>query len=271
MTLIQLVVLAIIQGITEFLPISSSAHLILAPMVMNWEDQGPLIDLAAHVGTLGAVMLYFRREVAMLFRGGIDTLRFRESEDRRFFLLLAAASVPVVLFGAVLVALNLEQAMRSVTLIAATSIAFGLLLWHADSRPAAAKKTLSALTWREAMLVGFAQMLSLVPGVSRSGITMTAARYLGWPRTEAARFSMLLSIPVTAVLGLAALARLVSDGGEEKLTAALIVAVLSFLVALGAIALLMKWLQRMSFLPFVIYRVLLGIVLFAMAGSLATS
>lgn len=269
MPLIQLIVLAIVQGITEFLPISSSAHLILAPLVMHWEDQGPLIDLAAHVGTLGAVMLYFHRDTATLFRGGIDVLRFRRSDDRRLFLLLSAASVPVLLFGVVLVALSLEEAMRSATLIAATSIVFGLLLWHADRRPAAAEKSLSALTWREAMIVGLAQMTSLVPGVSRSGITMTAARYLGWPRTEAARFSMLLSIPVTAALGLAAMARLVTGGGEGQLAAGLIVAVLSFLVALAAIAFLMKWLQRMSFLPFVIYRVLLGIVLLAMAGSLA--
>ncbi|GAB4519869.1 MAG: undecaprenyl-diphosphate phosphatase [Amphiplicatus sp.] len=269
MPLIQLIVLALIQGITEFLPISSSAHLILAPLVMDWRDQGPLIDLAAHVGTLGAVMLYFRRETGMLVRGGVDTLRFRESSDRRLFLLLAGASVPIVLFGALLVALKLESAMRSPHIIGATSIVFGLFLWHADRRPAAGEKTVSKLSWREAMMVGLAQMLSLVPGVSRSGVTMTAARYLGWSRVEAARFSMLLAIPVTMVLGLAAMLRLVMDGGEEQLAAGLIVAGLSFLVALGAIAFLMKWLQRMSFLPFVVYRVLLGAALLWFAEKLA--
>lgn len=269
MPLIQLIVLALIQGITEFLPISSSAHLILAPLVMDWRDQGPLIDLAAHMGTLGAVMLYFRRETGMLARGGVDALRFRDSPDRRLFVLLAGASLPVVLFGALLVALKLEEAMRSPHLIGATSIIFGLLLWHADRRPAAAEKTVSTLGWREAMMVGLAQMLSLVPGVSRSGVTMTAARYLGWSRVEAARFSMLLAIPVTMVLGLAAMLRLVTDGSEDQLAAALIVAGLSFLVALGAIAFLMKWLQRMSFLPFVVYRVLLGVALLWFAEKLA--
>lgn len=269
MPLIQLIVLAIVQGITEFLPISSSAHLILAPLVAQWEDQGPLIDLAAHLGTLGAVMLYFRRETGMLARGGIDALRFRKSDDRRLFLLLAAATVPTLLFGGALLALGLEETMRSATLIGVTSIVFGVLLWLADRRPAQPEKTLGALSWREAMLVGFAQMISLVPGVSRSGITMTAARWLGWSRVEAARFSMLLAIPVTMVLGAVAMLRLVRDGASETLGAALIVAVLSFMVALGAIAFLMKWLEKMSFTPFVIYRIGLGVLLLVFAGRLS--
>lgn len=268
MPLVQLIVLAIVQGITEFLPISSSAHLILTPLLMRWQDQGPLIDLAAHVGTLGAVMLYFRRESAMLIRGGLDTVRFRASDDRRLFLLLSAATLPTLFFGGVLVALGLEEAMRSAWLIGATSIVFGLLLWHADRSPQGGEKTLSALSWREAMIVGLAQMLSLVPGTSRSGITMTAARYLGWARTEAARFSMLLAIPVTAAFGLVAIVRLIRDGAQDQLGAALIVGVLSFAVALAAIAFLMKWLQKMSFLPFVIYRVLLGAALLVLAGRL---
>lgn len=269
MPLIQLIVLAIIQGITEFLPISSSAHLILAPIVANgWSDQGPLIDLAAHVGTLGAVMLYFRQETGALMRGGVDVLTFQNTPARRLFLLLAAATIPTLVFGGLLVAFGLDDALRSPTLIAVTSIFFGLLLAHADTRPSAPENAVETLSWRAALSVGLAQMISLIPGTSRSGITMTAARYLGWSRVEAARFSMLLSIPVTAALGLAAVAELVREGSAERLTAGLIVALLSFLTALGAIAFLMNWLKRMSFLPFVIYRVLLGAALLIFASRL---
>lgn len=268
MPLIQLIVLAIVQGITEFLPISSSAHLILAPLIMDWQDQGPLIDLAAHLGTLAAVMLYFRRETVTLTMGGVDTLRLRDTPARRLFLLLSAATIPTLIFGGALVALGLDEALRSPHLIGVTSIVFGLLLWHADRRTAEPAHAVETLTWRAALTVGAAQMLSLIPGTSRSGVTMTAARYLGWSRVEAARFSMLLAIPVTMAFGLVAMIRLASDGGGENLAAGLIVAALSFAVALAAIAFLMKWLQRMSFLPFVIYRVLLGVALLFLAGSL---
>ncbi len=268
MPLIQLIVLAIIQGITEFLPISSSAHLILAPLAVDgWADQGPLIDIAAHVGSLGAVLLYFRRETAMLFRGGLDTVQFRASDDRKLFLYIAGATIPILSLAAVFVLFDWTDALRSPVVIGWVSIIFGILLWHADRAPAE-KDGLDRIGWREAMIIGASQMVALIPGVSRSGITMTAARYLGWTRPEAARFSMLLAIPTILALGFFAGISLIQDGAEADMTSAAIVAFLSFLAAFAAISFLMQLTQRMSFTPFVIYRIIFGIVLLVFAGQL---
>jgi undecaprenyl-diphosphatase len=268
MTLIQLVVLAIIQGITEFLPISSSAHLILAPIVVDsWTDQGPLIDIAAHVGSLAAVLLYFRTETAMLVRGGVDTVAFKPSDDRKLFLFIAAATIPTLVLAAVFVLIDITDALRSPVVIGWTSILFGVLLWHAD-RSKGEREGLESITWRDALSIGLAQMIALVPGVSRSGITMTMARYLGLSRTEAARFSMLLAIPTILALGFFAVIEIAKEGAGATMSAAAIVGVLSFVCAYAAIAALMRLTRAISFTPFVIYRVIFGVVLLAMAGSL---
>ena len=270
MPIIQLIVLAIIQGITEFLPVSSSAHLILAPLVVDsWDDQGPLIDVAAHVGSLGAVLLYFRTETAMLFRGGIDTLQMKNTPDRQLFLFIAAATIPIICVAAFMVLFDLTSALRSPYVIGATSIIFGALLWHADRKPAVTSG-LERLSWREVLSIGAAQALAVIPGVSRSGITMTAARYLGWTRSEAARFSMLLAIPTILAFGMFAGLELIRDGADAAVSGALIVAVLSFLSAFAAITIFMRLIQTMSFTPFVLYRLALGILLLLFAGRLAT-
>ncbi len=269
MTLVQLIVLALIQGITEFLPISSSAHLILAPIAVNgWQDQGPLIDIAAHVGSLGAVLLYFRQETGMLFRGGVDVLRWRESGDRRLFLFIAAATVPTLALAAIFVLADWTQALRNPVVIGWVSIIFGLLLWHGD-RSKSDKAGLERMSWRDALSIGAAQMCALAPGVSRSGVTMTMARYLGWTRPEAARFSMLLAIPTILALGAFATLEIIRDGAGADMRSALIVGVLSFASAYAAIAVLMKLTRTISFLPFVIYRVVFGVLLLAFAGALA--
>lgn len=267
MTFIQLFVLAIIQGITEFLPISSSAHLILAPVVVDgWDDQGPLIDIAAHVGSLIAVLIYFKSETAMLYRGGLDTLTFKKSDDRKLFLFISAATIPLLIAGAFLAFTGIIDHLRSPVVIGIASIVFGALLWHGDRNPAR-KEGLTRITWREVLLIGGAQMLALIPGASRSGVTMTAARYLGWTREEAARFSMLLAIPAIGALGVFALLKIIQDGAGATMSAALIVAVLSFVTAYGAIAILMKLTRAISFTPFVIYRLLMGIGLLAFAAG----
>lgn len=268
MPLIQLIVLALIQGITEFLPISSSAHLIFAPLAVDsWEDQGPLIDIAAHVGSLGAVFLYFRSETAMLFRGGLDTLQLKSSDDRRLFLYIAAATIPILLLAAVFVTLDLTSALRSPVVIGWASIIFGVLLWHADRAPSE-KHGLGRIGWKEALTIGAAQALALIPGASRSGITMTAARYMGWTRPEAARFSMLLAIPTILALGSFAGIELVREGAQADMAGAAIVAVLSFLSAYAAITFLMRLTQKISFTPFVIYRIFFGVLLLAFSGVL---
>ena len=267
MPLIQLIVLALIQGITEFLPISSSAHLILAPLlVSDWSDQGPLIDVAAHVGSLGAVLIYFRSETAMLFRGGIDTLTLRDTGDRRLFLLISAATAPILLIGGIVAVFDLLDHVRTPAVIGWAFIVFGILLWWGDRKPAE-KDGLRALGWRDALIIGVAQTFAIVPGSSRSGVTITAARFLGWSRTEAARFSMLIAIPTILASGLFAVLSLMSDGARESMAAALIVAVLSFVSALAAIAVFMKLTKVMSFTPFVIYRIAVGVALLIYAYS----
>lgn len=259
-SLLQLAVLAIVQGVTEFLPISSSAHLILVPALTGWPDQGLAIDVALHVGTLVAVMLYFRRDIFYLLVGGIDLLRGHATEARRLTLQIILATCPVVIAGFLLEE-RIANDWRSPALIATTTATFGVVLWFADRCGDRLDGTAAGLSWSSTLWIGMAQALALVPGVSRSGITMTAALFLGLGRTEAARFSLLLSVPTTAAAGLLAGTELVQSGNATLQTDAILAAALAFVAALAAIAGLMAWLKRSSFLPFVIYRLLLAGVL----------
>ncbi len=262
MFLFQLALLAIIQGLTEFIPVSSSAHLILpAALIEGFEDQGPLIDIAAHVGSLGAVLIYFRHESLRLFRGGLDTARFRSTQDGRLFLLIAAATIPILLVGGLLAVTGIADRLREPVIIAWASIGFGVLLWFSD-RQTVSRDHLPK-SWHAALVIGAAQALAVIPGTSRSGITITAARYLGFSRPEAARFSMLLAIPTIAAFGLYAGIQIFEDGSAASVEAALLVALFSLLSAWGAIAVFMRLAERTSFTPFVIYRIALGIVLLA--------
>jgi len=262
MTLFQLFILALIQGITEFLPVSSSAHLILAPYLTGSDDQGALIDVMAHVGTLLAVLLYFRRDVMAVLSGAPALLAGRMTPGGRLFLMVAVATPPAILVGGVLYLTGWVDLLRSPAVIAWATLLFALPLWLAD-RYGPQVKTSETLTWRDAILIGLAQAIAFIPGVSRSGITMTAGRALALTRSEAARFSMLMSIPLIAVLGLSAIAELATGemAGVALLDGAL-VAALSFGSAFLAIAALMAVVERVGFLPFVIYRVLLaGVIL----------
>ncbi|MCI5047544.1 MAG: undecaprenyl-diphosphate phosphatase [Aquisalinus sp.] len=265
MPLLQLIILAIVQGITEFIPVSSSAHLILVPeAVPSWADQGPLIDVAVHVGSLGAVMLYFRRETGQLFLGGIDTLRMRDSRNRRLFLMIAAATIPTMVVAPIIVFTGLIDHLRSMIVIGVASIVFGIVLWYADRKPVT-EEAGEDFSWKAVVSIGCAQAVALIPGSSRSGMTITAARFLGYSRTEAARFSMLLSIPTILAFGLLAGAQLVADGAQASLRDAAIAISLSFLAAFATIHLFMKMTRHMSFTPFVAYRILLGLALIGIA------
>jgi undecaprenyl-diphosphatase len=259
MTPEQIIVLALVQGITEFLPISSSGHLILVPVLTGWQDQGLLVDVMAHVGSLAAIIAYFWRDVLKLMGGGLDLARGRLTAHARMVLYIAAATVPAVVFGLVLKTTGFIDAIRGPHIVAWNAIVFALFMLAADRLGAHRKVTADVTLW-PAMAIGAAQALALIPGTSRSGVTMTAARALGFTRPEAARFSFLLGMPAIAGAGLLVLGEAV-EAGEPISTGAIAVGVLTFFTSLAAIAFLMAILRRYSLLPFVIYRIVLGVVL----------
>lgn len=269
MPLFHLILVAIIQGITEFLPVSSSGHLVLLPKLTGMQDQGLVIDVAAHVGTLFAVVLYFWSDTraaivgtGRLVRGKIDT------QGAWLALCLAIATVPVVILGLIFKVTGLADAMRSVTVIGWTMLLFGILLYVADQR-APQVKSQAQFSLKDAGILGLWQAVALIPGTSRSGITITGALFQGYTRTDGARIAMLMSIPTILASGLVSSLDLI--GGSVPIRDAAIVIALSFLSALAALALMMKLLQSVSFTPYVIYRVLLGGVLLYLgySGALA--
>lgn len=262
MSELQLLVLALIQGLTEFLPISSSAHLILMPHVFGWQDQGLAFDVAVHVGTLGAVVLYFRREIISLSRDWALSLRARATVgESRVAWGVLFGTIPVGL-GGLLLHLVGTDALRSPLVIAAATIGFGLLLWWADAR-GAQRRDEHGLAWSDVLLIGLAQALALIPGTSRSGVTMTAALALGLTRRASARFSFLLSIPVIALAGLLEFYRALTGGVEADWNALALGVVVSGASAYLCIHLFLAFVQRVGMVPFVIYRLLLGVVLLA--------
>ena len=259
----QLVILALVQGLTEFLPVSSSAHLILAPIVMRLEDQGPLIDVMAHLGSLFAVLVYFWRDIRDIAAGKLAWLSGKMTPGGRLALLVGAATPPVLIGAGLLYFSGMADALRSPGVIAAATPIFALPLWLAD-KIGPQVKTTGTMGFREAALIGVAQLFALIPGASRSGVTMTAGRALGMTRPESARFSMLMSIPVIAAFGIVAGIDLWrGEGGAASLNDGLIVAGLSFVSALASIWILMRVVERLGFLPFVIYRLLLGAAILA--------
>lgn len=264
MSWVQLIVLAVVQGITEFLPISSSGHLILVGNYFashGGADQGLMIDVGTHLGTLAAVILYFRARVAQMFRGLRDLITRRKTFDGYLTLCLIIGTIPGVIGGGLIVLLD-DTLMRHVPIIIATSIVFGALLWWVDRKGAQNKTIDHNMTLKQAWYIGLAQMVALIPGTSRSGITMTMARYLGYGRVEAARFSFLLSIPVTAAAALVYLLKMALNPPDvQQVHDFFIVAALSFVVALATIHWLLRWLTTHNFTPFVIYRFVLAIAL----------
>ncbi len=267
MTLFQLAILAIVQGITEFLPVSSSAHLVLLPKLMGTVDQGLAIDVAVHVGTLGAVMLFFRREVASILQGmgHVLTGRFTTPEARLFFL-LAIATVPVVVAGFILHVTGLAEAMRTLAVLGWTMLGFGLVLYWADQRGPTVRV---AADWnlRDAIVMGLWQAVALIPGTSRAGITITASRLLGYKREDGARIAMLMSIPAIIASGTLLAVDALAEANWQLLRDGAVGAVLAFATAYVALALMMKLLRSHSYTPFVIYRIVLGVILLAIAYS----
>lgn len=260
MPISQLIVLAIIQGLTEFLPISSSGHLALVDELTAWADQGVLIDVAIHVGSLFAVLIYFRNDVRELIGGTLALLRGEMTDAGRLALYLAAASVPIGIVGFSLAGMGATELLRAAQVVAWANLVFAVLLYWSD-KAGATDQNLGDMTWSGAIIVGVAQVAAVIPGASRSGVTMMAARFLGFDRKEAARFSMLLAIPTILGAGLVATMRLAQTSDVTLQSDAVIAAILSFLVAWAAIAVFMRLLESISLTPFVIYRVVLGVAL----------
>ncbi len=257
---LQVVVLSIVQGISEFLPISSSAHLILTPKLLGWKDQGLAFDVALHVGTLIAILWYFREDLLPLLRDFFASLKKRQNVGESsvvWGVLIGTIPVGLVgLFGKDFI----EENLRSPLVIAFSTIFFGAVLYLADKR--AGSKDILHVSLKIALIIGIAQALALIPGTSRSGITMSAALMLGFSRVASARFSFLLSIPVILLAGGLESLKLINEGISEPLSMLLGAVVLSGLSAYLCVKWLMKLLEKSTMTPFVIYRFILGAYLF---------
>jgi undecaprenyl-diphosphatase len=268
MPILHLFLISLIQGITEFLPISSSGHLVLFHRITD-SALTPmaelLIDISVHVGTLLAVLLYFHRDIGLMIKGGFDMLFGKISTDgSRLNINLLISSIPVIIAGFALHAID-PAWVRETWIVATTTIIFGALLWFADSKYPQTR-TVEQTTAKDALLIGLAQILALIPGTSRSGITMTASRMLGFDRVQAARYSLLLSTIAISGAGTLGGKDLLESGNIVLAQNMMIAIALSFISALIAIALMMKWLKNQSFKIFAIYRILLGLILFAAIG-----
>lgn len=260
MTLQEILSLSFVQGMTEFLPVSSSAHLILLPKIMHWPDQGLMTDVALHVGTLGAVLLYFWRDVFHMIAGFFNLLRGRMTHGGTLFLQLSLGTIPAVIFGFTLRHFGINP--RGIEVIATTTIVFGILMFAVD-KLSPYRHSMNQMGYLKAFAIGFAQAFSLIPGVSRSGSCIIMGRALGFKRPDAARFSFLLAIP--AIIAAATLVGYEAyTNGQAVVTKEVMTCIgFSFLFGFMAIAFMMYWLKRSTLTIFVIYRLLLGTALFA--------
>jgi undecaprenyl-diphosphatase len=260
MAFFYLLTLALVQGLTEFLPISSSGHLVLVHAafggVSSWEKH-MLLDVSVHIGTLCSVLVYFHRDVFAMFRGLMDSLKGDyKSEGARMNGYVLVSSIPVIVAGYILHVIQ-PSWLLSIKLVAWSTLIFGVLLWVVDSvKPV--RKERGDMTFTDALIIGCAQALALIPGTSRSGITMTASRFLGYSRTEAARYSLLLAIIAIGGAGVLGMIDLAQQGDIALGIDVFIMGFLAFVSGLVAIALMMKWLSRSTFMPFALYRVILG-------------
>ncbi|MCV2890699.1 undecaprenyl-diphosphate phosphatase [Ruegeria aquimaris] len=265
MPLLQLILVALIQGITEFLPVSSSGHLILLPHLTGMQDQGQTIDVAVHVGTLCAVVLYFWADVREALSGLPRALTGKtDTPGARLAMGLIVATSPTVIAGAILHFTGFSDALRSVAVIGWTMLGFGLVLWWADRTGPQLKHT-ADWGFRDALVMGLWQVLALIPGTSRSGITITGARRLGYARGDAARISMLMSIPTIIASGVLLGTEVAVTADAQAARDGAIAAAFAFVSALLALSLMMRLLRSVSFTPYVIYRMALGLVLLAIA------
>ncbi len=271
MNLLQAIVLGIVQGLTEFLPISSTGHLRIVPAFAGWEDPGAAFTAVTQLGTLAAVLLYFRNDlwrIAVAFLRGLRDPEIRRTIDSRIGWYIVLGTIPISIFGFVF-SDQIEEEARSLRLIGTTLIVLGLLLLVAE-RFGKRERDLDDLTLRDGIVIGFAQAAALVPGVSRSGATLTAGLFLNLERAAAARYSFLLSVPAVVLSGLFEL-RKIGGEGDAGLVPTAIATLLAFLVGYASIAFLLRWLTSHSTAVFVVYRVALGALVIALTAGGAIS
>ena len=264
MTWLQVIVLAVVQGLTEFLPISSSGHLILVPAFAGWTDQGLPFDVAVHFGSLGAVCVFFRNDIAGLIRGAGDVLAGRsETLQARMAWCIGLGTIPAA-FAGLLLAGWIAANLRNPMIVVATLAGYGVLMALVD-RFAPRDRNISSIRIRDALIIGTAQALALVPGTSRSGITITAGRLLGFGRQDAARFSFLLSAPVILLATMYQVVKLITGDMEVPWENLAVAALISGIVAYLSIGFFMRFVSALGLLPFAIYRfILAGVILYVL-------
>ena len=250
--MIEIFILSIIQGITEFLPISSSSHLILASKYFNFDNQSLSLDVSLHIGSFIAVIFYFKKDI------------FNFLKNKELFFKIIISSIPVMIVGYALVKLNLIEQIRNIKIIGWTTLIFGILLYFSD-KFSTAKMIKNNFNYKSALYIGFFQVLSLIPGVSRSGITITAARFLGFKREESVKISFLLSIPTLAAVSIFGIINLSSSDNLNISLLNILSIFLSFIFSLITIKYFLKYIKNFSLNIFVIYRVILGIIILILA------
>lgn len=260
MPLSLILLIAVVQGVTEFLPVSSSGHLALIPVIIQQPYQGQTIDVAAHVGTLIAVLFYMRHELLKIIASMFGPSRTKQMKTyRRLGIMIIVATIPLVVIGFI-VDYTEWRALRLITTLAWANLIFAGLLWATD-RFSSSVYNLTDMRWSAAIGIGLMQIFALIPGASRSGVTMSAARFFGYDRITAARFSLLLSLPAISGAGFLKVIHVVKVGDVQLGIDILLVTIMSALAALLAIHLLMSWLTRSNFNIFVVYRLALGCIL----------
>ncbi len=265
MGIVEAIILGIVQGLTEFLPISSTAHLRIAPTLFGWPDPGAAFTAVIQLGTLAAVLIYFWKDLVRIFTAWIGSFRGEKSYDSRLGWAIFYGTIPIVVLG-LLGKKYIEGSLRSLTVIGVTLIALGILLYVAE-RVGTRKRSADSLSQRDGLIVGLWQAVALIPGASRSGSTITGGLFLGLEREAAARFSFLLSVPSILAAGIYGAYKERDDILGSNLTPTIVATVVSFVVGYAAIAFLMAYLQKKSTMVFIVYRVALGIVILTLIAT----
>ena len=264
MPILPIIILGLIQGITEFLPISSSAHLIIAPYLFNFENQGLVIDVCLHIGTLLAVIFYFKKEVFDYFIAIPKLFSSENSQETRNLKNLIIATIPIVLAGGLIFILDLTHLLRNLQVIGLATIFFGILLYFADIK-SDQTNNLSSIGFKQVFIIGCSQILAIIPGTSRAGIIYTTSRFYRISRVEATKFSMLLSIPTILISSFIPLIEILNKKDVAFTGDAIAAVLVAFITAMFAIKFLIKWVSSHTMLPFVIYRIVLGSVILIVA------